>query len=55
VKETQLEMENLQVQLCRLEDQLQQRSETPSCHSKGPKLSKPDNFSGEHVKGKEWL
>jgi hypothetical protein len=52
---TQLEMENLKIQLCSLEGRLQQRSETPSHHPEGPKPSKPDNFSGDQVKGKEWL
>jgi hypothetical protein len=52
---TQLEMENLQIQLHGLEGRLQQRSETLSHHPKGLKPSKPDNFSGDHMKGKEWL
>jgi quinol monooxygenase YgiN len=42
MKETRLEMENLQVQLCGLEDQLQQRSGTLSHCSKGPKPLKPN-------------
>jgi hypothetical protein len=48
-------IEDLRVQLCGLEGQLQQRSETPSRRSEGPKPSKPDNFSGDRAKGKEWL
>jgi hypothetical protein len=51
----QLEMEQLRLQLRGLEEQLQQRPEAPSRRSKGPKPSKPDNYNGDHVKGKEWL
>jgi hypothetical protein len=55
VERMQLEMENLRIQHCDLEGKLQQRSGTPNCRSKGPKPSKPDNLSGDPVKGKEWL
>jgi hypothetical protein len=55
VEKMQLEMENLWIQLCSLEGQFQQRSETPSCRPEGPKPLKPDTFSGDCVKGKEWL
>ena len=50
---TQLEMEQLRLQLRGLEEQLQQRSEAPSHRSEGPKPSKPDNYNGDRVKGKE--